>query len=72
MISVGSPAGTGEVPGSTLPLEQASEVRDGAVHGEALVETKREGRRHLAGRRMLRNDGIWPDHLPLRWPQFLT
>jgi hypothetical protein len=36
-----------------LSLEQASLVRDGAVHGEALVETKREGHRGLAGRRIV-------------------
>ena len=31
-------------------------VRDGAAHGEALVETKREGHRRLAGRPIL---GVW-------------
>ena len=28
-------------------------VRDGAMHGEALVETKREGHGSLAGRRIV-------------------
>ena len=38
-----------QVPHGALALERARVVRDGAVHGEALVETKREGHRGLAG-----------------------
>jgi hypothetical protein len=38
------------VPDSALSLEQASVVRDEAVHREALVETKREGHERLAGK----------------------
>jgi hypothetical protein len=40
-------------PDNALSLEQASVVRDSAVHGEALVETKREGHRGRAGRRIV-------------------
>jgi len=34
-------------------MEWTSMVRDGAVHGEALVETNREGHGRLAGRRIV-------------------
>ena len=44
-----SSAGTGEVPDRALSLERTRVVRDSALHGEALVETKREGHGGLAG-----------------------
>ncbi len=47
-----SGASTEEIPDRVLPLKWASVVRDGAVHGEALVETNREGYGGLAGRRI--------------------
>jgi len=42
-----------KVPDCALALDQASAVRDGAVHGEALVETKREGHGGLAEKRIV-------------------
>jgi hypothetical protein len=43
-----------KIPDRALALEGAIVVRDGALHGEALVETKREGHEgRLAGRRIV-------------------
>ena len=47
-----APTCTREIPHSALSLVQASVVRDRAVYGEVLVETKRKGHRRLARRRI--------------------
>ena len=44
-----TPARTREVPDGALTLGQTSVVRDGALHKEAAVGAKHEGRRRLAG-----------------------
>ena len=48
-----SPARTRQIPDRAMALEWSSVVRDSAVHGEALVETDREGHGSLAGRRIV-------------------
>jgi hypothetical protein len=53
-----SPAGTGEIPDRALTLEQASVVRDGTLRGEVTVRTNCEGRRGLAGRRIVGREQV--------------